>query len=85
LTFPRGKGSFRDLREQRLIWLILNYPLWRDLPLPPTKEGDSWHRWRKMYQRELVEQMRADGVVARSTYWLDVNVPSLIRDAMDRL
>ncbi len=79
--------SSKDLREQRVIWLILNYPVWKHLPRPPANNvyGPEWQNWKRQHQREVIEAMRADGVIAPSTGWMDVNLVSLIHKAYEWL
>jgi hypothetical protein len=57
-------------REAKVRWLQAHHQLWEDF-LPDDRQ--NW--------RDIIELMKADGLIARSTYPFDVNLPSLIADA----
>ena len=57
-------------REAKILWLLNHHSLWEGF----TPDND--HNW-----RQIIKLMKLDGLIARTTYPLDVNVPSLIADA----
>lgn len=57
-------------RAAKVRWLRSHRVLWEGF-LPDDRQ--NW--------REIIGLMKADGLVAPSTYPLDVNLPSLIADA----
>lgn len=57
-------------REAKISWLLCHQLLWAG------SEPDNDRNW-----REIIRQMKVDGLIAPSTYPLDVNVPSLIAAA----
>ena len=57
-------------REAKILWLLAHQSLWEGF------SPDNDQNW-----RHLIKLMKFDGLIARSTYPLDVNVPSLIADA----
>jgi hypothetical protein len=59
-------------REAKIRWLLANKSQWEGF------HSDNHQTWRK-----IIKLMKADGLVARSTYPLDVNLPSLIAAAHD--
>ena len=72
-------------REQRIIWLILHYPLWADLPTAPTEPFLEWYEWRKTYSKPIVKAMQDDGVLSEKTAWDCINLNSHIADALSYL
>ena len=57
-------------REQRFIWMVLNYPLWKDMPDQPKWTQNSYENrssWLRKYGSVILRAMKADGVVAPST------------------
>jgi hypothetical protein len=60
-------------RGAKVRWLQAHRVLWEGF-LPDNRE--NW--------RDIVNLMKADGLIALSTYALDVNLPSLIDDAHSR-
>ena len=70
-----------QLRPKRIEWLIANEDLW----------GDSQHNFfssdavRRDGWRLLVERMKEANLVTQSTYWADVNIPVLIKDARNKI
>lgn len=70
-------------REQRIIWLILNYSLWSHLPEPsPNPEFREWYNWRTKYSKPIVQAMHEAGVLSRATAWDCINTPAHIVDAL---
>jgi hypothetical protein len=57
-------------RAAKLRWLQTHRVLWEGLP------PDDRQNW-----RAIIKLMKADGLVAQTTYAFDVNLPSLIADA----
>lgn len=57
-------------RVAKVRWLRANRVLWEGF-LPDDRQNWS----------DIVKLMKADGLIALSTYPLDVNLPSLIADA----
>jgi hypothetical protein len=57
-------------REAKISWLLKHQLLWKD------HEPDDDRNW-----REIIRLMKVDGLIAPTTYPLDVNVPSLIAEA----
>lgn len=57
-------------RATKVRWLQSHRVLWEG-SLP-----DDHQNW-----REIIKLMKADGLIAHSTYTFDVNLPSLIADA----
>lgn len=57
-------------RDTKIRWLLSHQLLW--LGFAP----DNDRNW-----REIIKRMKLDGLVARTTYPLDINVPSLIAEA----
>jgi hypothetical protein len=56
-------------RGAKLRWLRAHRVLWEDYS---PDDRRNWH--------DIVRLMKADGLIALSTYALDVNLPSLIAD-----
>jgi hypothetical protein len=56
-------------RQGRIDWLLAHQ--------------DMWYGWlnHDPRTRRVVEAMRRDGVVSKTTYWKDVNIPNLVIDA----
>ncbi len=57
-------------RGAKVRWLLAHRVLWEGF-LPDDRQ--NW--------RDIVKLMKADGLIAQSTYALDVGLPSLITDA----
>ena len=57
-------------RRAKILWLLAHQSLWEGF-IP-----DNLQKW-----REIIKLMKADGMVAHTTYPMDVNLPSLIADA----
>lgn len=57
-------------REAKISWLLSHQVLW------VSSEPDNDRNW-----REIIRLMKVDGLIAQTTYPLDVNVPSLIAEA----
>lgn len=57
-------------RPAKVRWLRANQLLWEGF-LPDDRQ--NW--------RDIIKLMKADGLVAQTTYPFDVNLPSLIADA----
>ncbi len=57
-------------RKAKVRWLRAHHLLWEGF-LP-----DDHQNW-----RDIIKLMKADGLIAHSTYPFDVNLPSLIADA----
>ena len=57
-------------REAKISWLLSHQLLW------VGSEPDNDRNW-----REIIKLMKVDGLIAHTTYPLDVNVPSLIAEA----
>ena len=57
-------------REAKINWLLSHQLLW------VGSEPDDDRNW-----REIIKLMKVDGLIAPTTYPLDVNVPSLIAEA----
>lgn len=75
--------SVRDKREQRFIWLAINYHIWRDWPVCPAwKENDyqPWHNWRYKYNKILSDKMKEVGLVGPRTYCMDINFQDMLAD-----
>ena len=60
-------------REAKILWLLSHQSLWEGA------KPDNDQNW-----RYIIKLMKLDGLIARTTYPLDVNVPSLIADAHRR-
>jgi hypothetical protein len=60
-------------RETKILWLLAHQSLWNGF----SPENDR--NW-----RQIIKLMKFDGLIALTTYPLDVNVPSLIADAQGR-
>lgn len=60
-------------REAKIVWLMAHQSLWDGI------SPDNDQNWRR-----IIRLMKCDGLVALTTYPLDVNVPSLIADAHHR-
>lgn len=69
-------------REQRIIWLILHYPLWGHLPVPPMEPWRESYDWRRQYSRPIVKAMQEDGVLSEKTTWDCINLSAHIVDAL---
>jgi hypothetical protein len=57
-------------REAKIVWLLAHKLLWEGF------KPDNEQNW-----REIIKLMKLDGLIALTTYPLDVNVPSLIAAA----
>ena len=57
-------------REAKVRWLKTHCYLWENSP------SDDRQNW-----RDIIKLMKAEGLVAPTTYPFDVNVPSLIEEA----
>jgi hypothetical protein len=57
-------------RETKVAWLLAHPTLWE------SDNPDDDQNW-----RQIIKLMKLDGLIARTTYPLDVNVPSLIAEA----
>lgn len=75
----RKVGQSRCNREQRLIWLGVNREYWEHLKLPIPGYHGEWHQWRVDYQKPIVEAMMDVGLLSKKTYWMDINIPDMIR------
>lgn len=56
--------------EQRFIWMVMNYPLWRDFPPQPKWEQGNWQpkaAWQAKYGAKLVRAMKEDGIISKNT------------------
>jgi hypothetical protein len=71
---PRGKPS--SSREDRINWLASNADLWV-FNNGSMLSGDE--------QKALVGRLKDAGLVASSTYWMDVHVEGLVAAAIERL
>ena len=60
-------------REAKILWLLAHPALWEGLS---PEDDQNW--------RQIIKLMKLDGLIALTTYPLDVNVPSLIGDAHRR-
>lgn len=60
-------------REAKILWLQTHQSLWDGF------SPDNDENW-----RHIIKLMKIDGLIASTTYPLDVNVPSLIADAHRR-
>jgi len=69
--------------EARIYWLMANSDLWLGFPQSKRECADDPGATRK--RRELVEEMRREGLIAASTNWADVNVFRMIKEARLRL
>lgn len=63
------KRTIVERRVQRIEWL-------RDHP----KMWENWQGNAELRKRQVVEAMQADRMVARATYWKDVNITSMIEE-----
>ena len=61
-------------REAKIAWLLDHPSLWEGF------KPDNDQNW-----REIIKLMKLDGLIALTTYPLDVNVPSLIAEAQSTL
>ena len=57
-------------RQAKIRWLRANHLLWEEFS---PEDRQNWSH--------IIKLMKADGLVAASTYTFDVNLPSLIADA----
>ena len=58
-------------RGAKIRWLRAHHLLWEGF-VPDDRQ--NW--------REIIDLMKAEGLIAHSTYPLDVNLPSLIAEAL---
>lgn len=73
----RNWAQQQEAREKKIQWLVDHYDLW-----------NSWSVFdetTKKEQRRLVEGMRDAGLISKSTYWLDINLVRLIREARQKM
>ena len=79
--------SIERLNKQnaRLAWLLNHQSIWEGFPQEKSEflpvvfnpSGEKWlFKW-----RYLVEEMRKEGLIAKSTYWADVNIVGMINKA----
>lgn len=72
--------------EQRFIWFIINYDLWRDIPdRPKWKSGDygPFANWLKRDDvRKVFRAMKADGVISQTTDIFGVQTFANMMDAI---
>ena len=57
-------------RTTKVLWLLAHQSLWQGF-MP-----DNHKNW-----RDIIKLMKAEGLIAASTYPMDVNLPSLIAEA----
>ena len=62
-------------RQARIDWLLAHPEMWQGW-VADSEGGDTRKR-----KREIVEAMRRDGVISETTYWVDVQLTNLIKDA----
>ncbi len=71
--YVKGKAG----RPARIEWLREHESLWR----PLLRADEDWvHDPPEELKRALVEGMRKDGLVARTTYWKDVQILHMLAD-----
>lgn len=63
------KGTARTSRAQRVAWLLAHQDLW---------VGYSHTIDNHVPKRPIIEAMRADGLYAPSTVWLDIDLDAII-------
>src|SRR5690349_25099798 len=71
-----------QLRPQRIEWLIANDDLWSDSPQNLFSSANP--TWRDHW-RFLVQRMKDANLVSQKTYWRDVNIHVLIKDARNKI
>lgn len=67
------------------MWLILHYSEWEHLVpvlIPNNVYGYAWQDWKRKYAGLIIQMMKTDGVIAPTTGILDVNLVSLLHDAI---
>jgi len=76
-------GRGRVNRSPRITWLIEHRELWEKLP---AKKSDllADPEW-PAKNREIVQKMKFDEIIAQSTYWKDVNLLTLIEHARRKM
>lgn len=60
----------KSTREDKLTWLLNHQPLW-----------DGWMTDSDPRKRSLVEKMREEGLISKTTWWRDLNLTRLIGQA----
>lgn len=77
----------RISRDQLVLWLSNNRPLWKSWPMTKKLTDDRLHPWpdnmaneAKAICKACVNGLKADGLVAPSTSWRDVNIGRYIKE-----
>lgn len=65
-----GKALRVSRIEQRFIWMLLNYDIWKDFPPRPkwvSGNYEPWSRWLHNYGAILLKEMKKDGIISEKT------------------
>jgi len=65
----------RAKQDERVKWLCRHVALWRGFPTRRSEMTDE--HWQ--HQHSIVNAMKKEGLFSGSTYWMDVNLCTLIR------
>jgi len=69
------KPGERQCRKQaRLKWLAVHRDLWEDFPISRKVSDYNGDKVYGPKKRKIIELMKADGVVAKTTYWMDIKL-----------
>lgn len=68
LSIERKRGRWASTVRERVDWLRARPELYR-----------GWQGERDPRQRQIVEALRAAGLISKTTYWKDVHVDALVR------
>ena len=58
-------------RTAKIVWLLAHPSLWQG---SRPEDDQNW--------RQIIKSMKLDGLIAQTTYPLDVNIPGLITEAL---
>lgn len=68
----------KQQRAKRIKWLLEHQQLWEGYPY---QDPLGRIEYRDPRDKEIVEAMKAEGLISKRTYWPDVNLFSLIAEA----
>lgn len=72
-TLLQLRGKPKSTPQQKVDWLLAHQELWEGWPDDVTIRDNR--------KRSIVEAMKKDGIVAPSTYWVDIHLTNLIQEA----
>jgi hypothetical protein len=65
-----------EMSKRRRAWLAQRRKLWEDFPTKPSQINNK----SRIKYREIIQLMKADGLVSKNTYYLDVRLFSMLKE-----